>query len=311
MKIYRQLTELIGNTPLLELGAYARRHGLKATLLAKLERNNPAGSAKDRVAAEMIAQAEADGRLTPGATLIEPTSGNTGIGLAAIGVSKGYRVIIVMPDSMSAERRSLMRAYGAELVLTPGAEGMRGAIEKAEALAAAIPGSFIPGQFENPANPAAHFKTTGPEIWRDTDGQVDIFVAGVGTGGTLSGAGAYLKSQNPHIYVAAAEPAASPLLKGGKAGPHAIQGIGANFIPKNYDPAIADEVMEVSDAEAMSTARELATSDGLLVGVSSGCAVWAAAQLAMRPENEGKVIVALLPDTGERYLSAFVSEEDS
>lgn len=311
MKIYRQLTELIGNTPLLELGAYARRHGLKATLLAKLERNNPAGSAKDRVAAEMIAQAEADGRLTPGATLIEPTSGNTGIGLAAIGISKGYRVIIVMPDSMSAERRSLMRAYGAELVLTPGAEGMRGAIEKAEALAAAIPGSFIPGQFENPANPAAHFKTTGPEIWRDTDGQVDIFVAGVGTGGTLSGAGAYLKSQNPHIYVAAAEPAASPLLKGGKAGPHAIQGIGANFIPKNYDPAIADEVMEVSDAEAMSTARELATSDGLLVGVSSGCAVWAAAQLAMRPENEGKVIVALLPDTGERYLSAFVSEEDS
>lgn len=311
MKIYRQLTELIGNTPLLELGAYARRHGLKATLLAKLERNNPAGSAKDRVAAEMIAQAEADGRLKPGATLIEPTSGNTGIGLAAIGVSKGYRVIIVMPDSMSAERRSLMRAYGAELVLTPGAEGMRGAIEKAEALAAAIPGSFIPGQFENPANPAAHFKTTGPEIWRDTDGQVDIFVAGVGTGGTLSGAGAYLKSQNPHIYVAAAEPAASPLLKGGKAGPHAIQGIGANFIPKNYDPAIADEVMEVSDAEAMSTARELATSDGLLVGVSSGCAVWAAAQLAMRPENEGKVIVALLPDTGERYLSAFVSEEDS
>ena len=311
MKIYRQLTELIGNTPLLELGAYARRHGLKATLLAKLERNNPAGSAKDRVAAEMIAQAEADGRLKPGATLIEPTSGNTGIGLAAIGVSKGYRVIIVMPDSVSAERRSLMRAYGAELVLTPGAEGMRGAIEKAEALAAAIPGSFIPGQFENPANPAAHFKTTGPEIWRDTDGQVDIFVAGVGTGGTLSGAGAYLKSQNPHIYVAAAEPAASPLLKGGKAGPHAIQGIGANFIPKNYDPAIADEVMEVSDAEAMSTARELATSDGLLVGVSSGCAVWAAAQLAMRPENEGKVIVALLPDTGERYLSAFVSEEDS
>ena len=311
MKIYRQLTELIGNTPLLELGAYARRHGLKATLLAKLERNNPAGSAKDRVAAEMIAQAEADGRLKPGATLIEPTSGNTGIGLAAIGVSKGYRVIIVMPDSMSAERRSLMRAYGAELVLTPGAEGMRGAIEKAEALAAAIPGSFIPGQFENPANPAAHFKTTGPEIWRDTDGQVDIFVAGVGTGGTLSGAGAYLKSQNPHIYVAAAEPAASPLLKGGKAGPHAIEGIGANFIPKNYDPAIADEVMEVSDAEAMSTARELATSDGLLVGVSSGCAVWAAAQLAMRPENEGKVIVALLPDTGERYLSAFVSEEDS
>ena len=311
MKIYRQLTELIGNTPLLELGAYARRHNLKATLLVKPERMNPAGSAKDRVAAEMIAQAEADGRIKPGATLIEPTSGNTGIGLAAIGVSKGYRVIIVMPDSMSAERRSLMRAYGAELVLTPGAEGMRGAIEKAEALAAAIPGSFIPGQFENPANPAAHFKTTGPEIWRDTDGQVDIFVAGVGTGGTLSGAGAYLKSQNPHIYVAAAEPAASPLLKGGKPGPHAIQGIGANFIPKNYDPAVADEVMDVPDAEAMSTARELATSDGLLVGISSGCAVWAAAQLAMRPENEGKVIVALLPDTGERYLSAFISEEDS
>lgn len=309
MKIFRKVSELIGNTPLIELTGYEARHGLKATVLAKLEGFNPGGSAKDRVAAEMIARAEADGRLVSGATIIEPTSGNTGIGLAVIGVAKGYRVIIVMPDSMSVERQLLMRAYGAEVVLTPGALGMKGAIEKAEALAKEIPGSFIPGQFENPANPAAHFKTTGPEIWRDTDGHIDIFVAGVGTGGTLSGTGAYLKQQNPDICVIGAEPAASPLLNGGKAAPHAIQGIGANFIPENYNSAIADEIIDVPDQAAIETARELSMKDGLLVGISSGCAAWAAAQLAMRPENAGKIIVALLPDSGERYLSVFASEE--
>lgn len=309
MKIYHQISELIGNTPLLQISAYMRKHDLKAKLLVKLECMNPAGSSKDRVAAEMIAQAEANGLLKPGATIIEPTSGNTGIGLASIGTAKGYRVIIVMPDSMSIERRMLMRAYGAELVLTPGAQGLLGAIERAEALAESIPGSFIPAQFENPANPAAHKKTTGPEIWRDTDGHVDIFVAGVGTGGTLCGAGAYLKQQNPNIRIVAAEPAASPLLNGGTAHSHAIQGIGANFIPKNYNATIVDEVIDVPDAAAIATARELTALEGLLVGISSGCAVWAAAELARRPENEGKVIVALLPDSGERYLSVFAAEE--
>lgn len=310
MKIYRRMEDLIGNTPLLELSAYAARHGLSARLLAKLESMNPAGSAKDRVAAEMIAQAEADGRLRPGAVIIEPTSGNTGIGLAAIGVSRGYRVIIVMPDSMSVERRMLMRAYGAEVVLTPGAQGMRGAIERAEAIARETPGSFIPGQFENPANPAAHRKTTGPEIWRDTDGRVDVFVAGVGTGGTISGVGAYLRQQNPGVRIVAAEPAASPLLNGGMAASHGIQGIGANFIPENYDAGVVDEVIDVPDDAAVATARELAARDGLLVGISSGCAVWAAARMAERPENAGKWIVALLPDSGERYLSVFAAEED-
>ena len=302
--IYQNVSELIGNTPMAALDAYAQRHGLKAKLLAKLECFNPGGSAKDRVAREMIDQAEAEGRLVPGrSTIIEPTSGNTGIGLALIGALRGYRVMIVMPDSMSVERQRLMAVYGAEVVLTPGKEGMKGSIEKAEALAREIDGSFIPGQFENPANPLAHEKTTGPEIWRDTDGKVDIFVAGVGTGGTLSGVGRYLKAQNPGVKVVAAEPAASPLLNGGSPAPHAIQGIGANFIPENYDASVADEVIDVPDAAAIDTARELSAKDGLLVGISSGCALWAAAQLAKRPENEGKTIVALLPDSGERYLS--------
>lgn len=309
MKIFHQISDLIGNTPLVELKDYSARHKLKAVLLAKLEGFNPGGSAKDRVAAEMIAQAETDHRLIPGGVIIEPTSGNTGIGLALIGASRGYRVIIVMPDSMSPERRQLMAAYGAEVVLTPGSLGMKGAIDKAEALAKEIPGSYIPGQFENPANPAAHFKTTGPEIWRDTDGRIDIFVAGVGTGGTISGIGAYLKKKNPDIRIVAVEPAASPLLKGGAAHSHAIQGIGANFIPANYNPEIPDGIIDVPDEAAIATARELSSKDGLLVGISSGCAVWAAAQLAMRPENAEKNIVVFLPDSGERYLSVFSSEE--
>jgi len=304
--IYRNISELIGNTPLVAMDAYASRHGLKARILAKLECFNPGGSAKDRVAREMIDRAEAEGRLTPGkSTIIEPTSGNTGIGLALMGALRGYRVMIVMPDSMSVERQRLMAVYGAEVVLTPGKDGMKGSIEKAEALAAEIPDSFIPGQFENPANPLAHEKTTGPEIWQDTDGNVDIFVAGVGTGGTLSGTGRYLKGLKPDVKIVAAEPAASPLLNGGTAAPHAIQGIGANFIPKNYDSGIADEVIDVPDVAAIDTARELSTKDGLLVGISSGCTMWAAAQLAARPENEGKTIVVLLPDSGERYLSVF------
>ena len=304
--IYQNISQLIGNTPMVALDDYARRHGLEAKLLAKLECFNPGGSAKDRVAREMIERAENEGKLIPGkSTIIEPTSGNTGIGLALIGALKGYQVKIVMPDSMSVERQRLMAVYGAEVVLTPGKDGMKGSIEKAEALAREIPDSFIPGQFENPANPLAHEKTTGPEIWRDTDGKIDIFVAGVGTGGTLSGTGAYLKKQNPGVKVIGAEPAASALLNGGAAGPHAIQGIGANFIPENYNREIADEVIDVPDEAAIDTARELSAKDGLLVGISSGCALWAAAQLAMRPENEGKTIVALLPDSGERYLSVF------
>ena len=304
--ICKNISELIGNTPMMALDAYAQRHDLNATILAKLECFNPGGSAKDRVAREMIDRAEAEGKLVPGkSTIIEPTSGNTGIGLALLGPLRGFRVMIVMPDSMSIERQRLMAVYGAEVVLTPGSEGMKGSIEKAEALAKEIPGSFIPGQFENPANPMAHEKTTGPEIWRDTEGKVDIFVAGVGTGGTLSGTGRYLKKQNPGVKIIAAEPAASPLLNGGKAGPHAIQGIGANFIPENYDASVADEVIDVSNEAAIDTARELSAKDGLLVGISSGCALWAAAQVAARPENVGKTIVVLLPDSGERYLSVF------
>lgn len=271
--------------------------------MAKLECMNPAGSAKDRVAANMIARAETEGRLAPGGTIIEPTSGNTGIGLAAAAAAKGYRVILTMPDTMSVERRALIAAYGAEIILTPGAAGMAGAVAKAEELHQSIPGSIIAGQFENPANPAAHEKTTGPEIWADTEGKVDIFVAGVGTGGTVSGVGRYLKAQNPAVRVVAFEPASSPLLTEGHAGPHGLQGIGANFVPENLDRSVLDEVLTVTDADAYATGRELARTEGILVGITSGAAVWAAAQLARQPENAGKTIVALLPDSGERYLS--------
>ena len=303
MKIACSVTELIGRTPLLELRNYEKDHGLQATLLAKLECKNPAGSAKDRVAANMIARAEMEGRLAPGGTIIEPTSGNTGIGLAAAAAAKGYRVILTMPDTMSVERRALIAAYGAEIILTPGAAGMAGAVAKAEELHQSIPGSIIAGQFENPANPAAHEKTTGPEIWADTEGKVDIFVAGVGTGGTVSGVGRYLKAQNPAVRVVAFEPASSPLLTEGHAGPHGLQGIGANFVPENLDRSVLDEVLTVTDADAYATGRELARTEGILVGITSGAAVWAAAQLARQPENAGKTIVALLPDSGERYLS--------
>ena len=303
MPIYHSVTELIGRTPLLELCNYERAHGLQATVLAKLECMNPAGSAKDRVAARMIAEAEAAGRLAPGGTIIEPTSGNTGIGLAAVAAARGYRVILTMPDTMSVERRALIAAYGAEIVLTPGAEGMAGSVAKAEELRRSIPGSIIAGQFENPANPAAHEATTGPEIWADTEGKVDIFVAGAGTGGTVSGVGRYLKAQDPNIKVVAFEPASSPLLTEGRAGPHGLQGIGANFVPENLDRTVLDEILTVTDADAYAAGRELARTEGILVGITSGAAVWAAAQLAMRPENAGKTIVALLPDSGERYLS--------
>ena len=303
MKIARSVTDLIGHTPLLELTNYEADHGLPATVLAKLECRNPAGSAKDRVAAHMIAKAEEEGRLVPGGTIIEPTSGNTGIGLAAVGASRGYHVILTMPDTMSVERRNLIAAYGAQIVLTPGAEGMSGAVAKAEELQKEIPGSIIAGQFENPANPAAHEATTGPEIWADTDGKVDIFVAGAGTGGTLTGTGRYLKAQNPAVQVVAVEPASSPLLTKGHAGPHGLQGIGANFIPANLDRSVLDEIIPVTDEDAYAAGRELARREGILVGITSGAAVWAAAELARRPENRGKVIVALLPDSGERYLS--------
>ena len=303
MPIYRSVTELIGRTPLLELCNYERNHGLHATLLAKLECMNPAGSAKDRVAANMIARAEESGQLAPGGTIIEPTSGNTGIGLAAAAAAKGYHVILTMPDTMSVERRALIAAYGAEIVLTPGADGMSGAVARAEELHRSIPGSIIAGQFENPANPEAHEKTTGPEIWADTAGTVDIFVAGAGTGGTVSGVGRYLKAQDPNIKVVAFEPASSPLLTEGRAGPHGLQGIGANFVPENLDRGVLDEILTVTDGDAYATGRELARTEGILVGITSGAAVWAAAQLAMRPENAGKTIVALLPDSGERYLS--------
>ena len=303
MPVFHSVTELIGRTPLLELCNYEKRHGLQATLLAKLECMNPAGSAKDRVAANMIARAEAAGRLAPGGTIIEPTSGNTGIGLAAVAAAKGYRVILTMPDTMSVERRALIAAYGAEIVLTPGGSGMAGAVAKAEELRRSIPGSMIAGQFENPANPEAHEKTTGPEIWADTEGKVDIFVAGAGTGGTVSGTGRYLKARNPAVKIVAFEPASSPLLTEGRAGPHGLQGIGANFVPENLDRSVLDEILTVADADAYATGRELARTEGILVGITSGAAVWAAAQLARRPENAGKTIVALLPDSGERYLS--------
>ena len=303
MKIYSSLSELIGHTPLMELRKYSLQKNLGVKILAKLEGFNPAGSAKDRVALEMINDAEKRGVITNDSVIIEPTSGNTGIGLAAIATSRGYRVIIVMPDSMSAERQALMRAYGAELVLTDGALGMSGAIAKAEALSHEIPGSFIAGQFENPANPAAHYKTTGPEIWNDTDGKVDIFVAGVGTGGTVSGAGRYLKERNPDIKIIAVEPADSPILSEGRSGAHGIQGIGAGFVPKALDTSIYDEVITVSTEESYAEAKAIAAGEGLLVGISSGAALAAAAKIAARGENRGKTVVVLLPDSGERYLS--------
>lgn len=307
MRIYESMPALIGNTPLVAFDRFAKHSG--ARVLAKLEKANPAGSAKDRVAWNMILAAEKSGALNAGGTIIEPTSGNTGIGLSAIGAARGYRVIIVMPDSMSVERRNLMKAYGAELILTPGAKGMSGAIERAEELQKEMPGSIIAGQFDNPANPEAHYQTTGPEIWRDTDGTVDIFVAGVGTGGTISGVGKYLKEQNKNVKIVAVEPTASPVLRGGKPGSHAIQGIGANFVPGNYDSAVVDEVVDVTNEDALNAAKEITKTEGLLVGVSSGAAAWAARMLANRPENRGKTIVALLPDTGERYLSVFIPEE--
>lgn len=303
MKIYKNVTELIGGTPLMELSNIEKNEGLNARILAKLEYFNPAGSVKDRVAAAMIDDAEKKGLLREGSVIIEPTSGNTGIGLAAAAASKGYRLIITMPETMSIERRNLMKAYGAELVLTDGAKGMKGAIEKANELAAEIPGSFIPSQFTNPANPAAHLKTTGPEIWEDSDGKVDIFVAGVGTGGTISGVGAYLKSKNPEIRIVAVEPKDSPVLSEGKAGNHKIQGIGAGFVPDTLNTEIYDEVITVSHDDAFALGKAAARTEGVLVGISSGAALWAAVQLAKRPENAGKTIVALLPDSGERYLS--------
>ena len=309
MGIYHSAAQLVGHTPLLAVENYAAARGLPAVILAKLESFNPAGSAKDRVALEMLRQAEASGVLQPGGTVIEPTSGNTGIGLAAMAISKGYRVILTMPASMSAERRALLKAYGAELVLVEEG-GMAGAVAKAEELAAAIPGSFIPGQFDNPANPAAHYKTTGPEIWQDTEGHVDIFVAGVGTGGTISGTGRYLKEQNPNVRVVAVEPASSPLLSQGHAGPHGLQGIGANFVPKNYDASVVDEILTVTDEEAYRTGRLLARTEGIMAGITSGAALWAADVLARRPENAGKTIVALLPDDGSRYLSTPLWSEE-
>lgn len=305
-KIAQHLTDLVGNTPLLELNNYSKNKGLKAHVIAKLEYFNPAGSVKDRVALAMIEAAEKDGLLKPGATIIEPTSGNTGVGLAFVAAAKGYKLILTMPDTMSLERRNLLKALGAELVLTPGADGMKGAIARAEELKSATPGSLILQQFNNPANPAVHERTTGQEIWRDTEGKVDIFVAGVGTGGTVSGVGAALKSHNPVVRVVAVEPEDSPVLSGGNPGPHKIQGIGAGFIPKNYNGAVVDEILQVTNDEAIRAGRELAKYEGLLVGISSGAAVSAAVRLAKLPENEGKTIVVLLPDTGERYLSTLL-----
>ena len=302
-RIYTSADQLIGGTPLLELTHLETRLGLKAKVLAKLEYRNPAGSVKDRIAKAMIDQAEAEGKLKPGSVIIEPTSGNTGIGLASVAAARGYRTIIVMPETMSVERRRLMKAYGAELVLTEGAKGMKGAIAKAEALAQEIPDSFLPGQFENPANPRAHYETTGPEIWADTDGQVDLFVAGVGTGGTITGAGRYLKERKPQVQVVAVEPADSPVLSQGKAGTHKIQGIGAGFVPDVLDVKVYDEIIPVTNDDAFEAGRAVGREEGVLVGISSGAAVWAALQLAQRPENAGKTIVVLLPDTGDRYLS--------
>ena len=302
--IAHMLEELIGFTPLLELNRYGAKHQFQARVLAKLEYLNPAGSAKDRVGLSMILDAEAKGLLKPGGVIIEPTSGNTGIGLASVAAARGYRVILTMPDTMSAERRAMLAAYGAELVLTPGALGMQGAVDKAQELAQSLPGSFIPDQFGNSANPEAHYRTTGPEIWADTQGQVDVLVATVGTGGTLSGTGRYLKEQNPAIQVAAVEPDASPLLSGGKAGPHQIQGIGANFIPDTLDRSIYDQVIRVKDEDALATGREIVRTEGILVGISSGAALWAAGELAKKPEYAGKTIVVILPDSGDRYLSS-------
>lgn len=303
MKIYERATDLIGHTPLLRLSNIIKKHGLEADIYAKLEYFNPAGSVKDRIAKAMIDDAEAKGKLKPGSVIIEPTSGNTGIGLASVAAARGYRIILTMPETMSVERRNLLKAYGAEIVLTEGAKGMKGAIEKADELAKNTPGSFIPSQFSNPANPAAHFASTGPEIWDDTDGKVDIFVAGVGTGGTLTGVGKYLKSKNSDVKVVAVEPAGSPVLSKGTAGPHKIQGIGAGFVPDTLDTSVYDEILPIENDDAFSTGREIARSEGVLVGISSGAAVFAAIELAKRPENKGKKIVVLLPDTGDRYLS--------
>ena len=302
-QIYTSADQLIGHTPLLELTHIEKAHGLKARIVAKLEYFNPAGSVKDRIARAMIDDAEAKGILKPGSVIIEPTSGNTGIGLASVAAARGYRIIIVMPETMSVERRQLMKAYGAELVLTEGAKGMKGAIAKADELAKEIPNSFVPGQFVNAANPKAHFESTGPEIWQDTDGKVDIFVAGVGTGGTVTGVGQYLKSQNPAVKVVAVEPASSPVLSKGVSGSHKIQGIGAGFVPDVLDTKVYDEIIPVENDDAFTAGREIGRREGVLVGISSGAAIWAAIGLAKRPENEGKTIVALLPDTGDRYLS--------
>lgn len=308
-KVYTSADQLIGSTPLVELTHIEREDGLKARIIGKLEFFNPAGSVKDRIAKAMIEDAESRGLLNEGSVIIEPTSGNTGIGLAAVAAAKGYRIIIVMPETMSVERRRMMKAYGAELVLTEGAKGMKGAIAKANELASQIPDSFLPGQFTNPVNPAVHKSTTGPEIWADTDGRVDIFVSGVGTGGTVTGVGGYLKEKNPSVKVVAVEPADSPVLSGGNAGSHKIQGIGAGFVPAVLDTKIYDEIITVKNEEAFATGRRIARSEGILAGISSGAAVWAAIQLAKRPENEGKTIVALLPDTGDRYLSTPLFED--
>lgn len=301
--IAKQLTELIGNTPLLELNKFSAAKGINTPVIAKVEYFNPGGSVKDRIALAMIEDAERRGILKPGATIIEPTSGNTGVGLALVSAVKGYKLILTMPDTMSVERRNLVKAYGAEVRLTPGKDGMPGAIREAEALRDSIPGSVILQQFENSANPARHYATTGPEIWRDTDGTVDIFVAGVGTGGTVSGTGRYLKQQNPEVQIIAVEPKSSPVLNGGQSGPHKIQGIGAGFVPQTYDASVVDEVFDVENDDAIRTGREIAQQEGLLVGISAGAALFAASQIALRPENKGKKIVVLLPDTGERYLS--------
>lgn len=302
-KVYKSLTELIGKTPLLELSNYEKKHELKAAVVGKLEYFNPAGSVKDRIAKAMLDDAEEKGLLKPNSVIIEPTSGNTGIGLAAVAAARGYRIVLTMPETMSIERRNLLKAYGAELVLTEGAKGMSGAIARAKELAEEIPNSFIPGQFTNPANPAVHKATTGPEIWEDTDGKVDFLVSGIGTGGTITGAGEYLKSKNPDIKIIAVEPDASPVLSGGKSGPHKIQGIGPGFVPEVLDTTIYDEIIRVTNDDAFAIGREVSKTDGLLVGISSGAAIWAATELAKRPENAGKVIVAILADTGERYLS--------